>query len=125
MGVRRLAGSLPDYLPDFVPKGLKEQISSIMTDNSEPANRVKFYDDWCDKYDEDLVIVGNYTGHIKCVEAFLKLGLDRKVNILDLACSTGLRGLELNKKGYDMVDGLDHSIGMLDKSKERDIYKNY
>ena len=44
--VRRLAGSLPDYLPDFVPKGLKEQISSIMTDNSEPANRVKFYDDW-------------------------------------------------------------------------------
>ena len=24
-----------------------------------------------------------------------------------------------------MVDGLDHSIGMLDKSKERDIYKNY
>ena len=63
--VRRLAGSLPDYLPDFVPKGLKEQISSIMTDNSEPANRVKFYDDWCDKYDEDLVIVGNYTGHIK------------------------------------------------------------
>ena len=63
--VRRLAGSLPDYLPDFVPKGLKEQISSIMTDNSKPANRVKFYDDWCDKYDEDLVIVGNYTGHIK------------------------------------------------------------
>ena len=24
--VKRLAGSLPDYLPDFVPKGLREQV---------------------------------------------------------------------------------------------------
>jgi hypothetical protein len=61
--VKQLPDSLPDYLPDYVPH---EQISSIMVDNSEPANRVKFYH----KYDEDLVIVGNYMGHMKCVEAF-------------------------------------------------------
>merc|ERR1711963_682884 len=123
--VRRLAGSLPDYLPDFVPRGLKEQISSIMTDNSEPANRVKFYDDWCDKYDEDLVIVGNYTGHIKCVEAFLKLGLDRKVSILDLAAGTGLLGAEVGSHGYECVDGLDASLGMLGQSRKQTIYQDY
>lgn len=123
--VKRLVGSLPDYLPDFVPKGLKEQISTIMVDNSEPMNRVKFYDDWCDKYDEDLVIVGNYTGHIKCVEAFLKLGLDRKVNILDLAAGTGLLGAEVQTHGYDNIDGLDASLGMLGQARKQQIYQDY
>jgi len=123
--VKRLVGSLPDYLPNFVPDGLKEQISTIMVDNSEPMNRVKFYDDWCDKYDEDLVIVGNYTGHIKCVEAFLKLGLDRKVNILDLAAGTGLLGAEVQSHGYEHVDGLDASLGMLGQARKQQIYQEY
>ena len=70
--------------------GLKKQISDILVDNTDPANRIKFYDDWCDTYDEELVVVGNYTGHIKCVEAFLKLSLTRNISILDLACGTGL-----------------------------------
>ena len=39
--------------------------------------RIRFYDEWSDKYEEDLVMVGNYSGHIKCVEAFLELGLQR------------------------------------------------
>merc|ERR1719315_741581 len=108
-----------------VPTELKKQISSIMTDNSEPANRVKFYDDWCDKYDEDLVIVGNYTGHIKCVEAFLKLGLDRKVNILDLAAGTGLLGAEVQSHGYENIDGLDASLGMLGQARKQQIYQDY
>ena len=48
---------------------------------------------------EDLVVVGNYMGHIKCVEAFLELGLDRKVAILDLAAVTGLLGAEVTCRG--------------------------
>ena len=75
--VQRLVGSLPDYVDMEVSSALKKQISDILVDNSDPENRIKFYDDWCDKYDEDLVLVGNYTGHIKCVEAFLKLELNR------------------------------------------------
>ena len=74
---------------------LKKQISDILVDNSDPENRIKFYDDWCDKYDEDLVVVGNYTGHTKCVEAFLQLELNRNIAVLDLACGTGLLGAEV------------------------------
>merc|ERR1711971_561571 len=83
------------------------------------------YDDWCDKYDEDLVIVGNYTGHTKCVEAFLKLGLDRKVAILDLAAGTGLLGAEVGAHGYECVDGLDASLGMLGQARKQTIYQDY
>ena len=41
--------------------------------------RIRFYDEWSDKYEEDLVLVGNYSGHTKCVEAFLSLKLNRFV----------------------------------------------
>ena len=34
-----------------------------------------FSDEWSDE--EDLVLVGNYSGHTKCVEAFLSLQLNR------------------------------------------------
>jgi len=123
--VQRLVGSLPDYVNMEVPTELKKQISDILVDNSDPLNRVKFYDDWCDKYDEDLVIVGNYTGHIKCVEAFVKLGLNRNIAILDLAAGTGLLGSEVGKHGYDNVDGLDSSLGMLGQARKQSIYRDY
>jgi hypothetical protein len=42
-------------------------------------SRIRFYDEWSDKYEEDLVLVGNYSGHTKCVEAFLSLQLNRFV----------------------------------------------
>jgi len=123
--VKRLQGSLPDYVNQEVPRELKEQINSILVDTSDPLNNVKFYDDWCDKYDEDLVMVGNYTGHTKCVEAFLKLGLDRKVAILDLAAGTGLLGAEITSHGYENVDGLDSSLGMLGQARKQCIYQDY
>ena len=88
---------------------LSVAVSIVLCLNSNLSNIpfFQFYDDWCDKYDEDLVVVGNYTGHTKCVEAFLKLELDRKISVLDLACGTGLLGSEVASHGYELVDGLD------------------
>ena len=123
--VQRLVGALPDYVDMEVSNTLKKQISDILVDNTDPANRIKFYDDWADTYDEDLVVVGNYTGHIKCVEAFLKLDLNRNISILDLACGTGLLGEEVGKNGYELVDGLDGSLGMLGQARKQGIFRDY
>jgi len=123
--VQRLVGSLPDYVNMEVASELKKQISDILVDTSDPLNSIKFYDDWCDKYDEDLVVVGNYTGHIKCVEAFVQLGLNRNVAILDLAAGTGLLGTEVGKHGYELVDGLDASLGMLGQARKNATYRDY
>merc|ERR1711970_1438741 len=108
-----------------VASELKKQISDILVDTSDPLNSIKFYDDWCDKYDEDLVVVGNYTGHIKCVEAFVQRGLNRNVAILDLAAGTGLLGTEVGSHGYELVDGLDASLGMLGQARKAGIYRDY
>ena len=97
----------------------------MLTDDADPLNTVKFYDDWSAKYDDDLVVVGNYNGYVKCAEAFLKLGLDHQVQILDLAAGTGLLGAEIGSHGYCNIDGLDSSLGMLGKARSQGIFKNY
>jgi len=123
--VRRLAGRFPDYLDRPTPKELQEQIEQILVDDALPEHTVKFYDDWSEKYDDDLVIVGNYNGYVKCAEAFIKLGLDHQVCILDLAAGTGLLGAEIGRHGYCNIDGLDCSLGMLGQAKTQGIFKNY
>merc|ERR1711963_91794 len=122
--VKRLAGQFPDYLDRPTPKELQEQIEQMLVDDADPGQTAKFYDDWSEK-DDDLVVVGHYNGYVKCAEAFLKLGLDHQVSILDLAAGTGLLGAEIGRHGYTNIDGLDSSLGMLGKARSQGIFKNY
>jgi len=120
--VKRLAGRFPDYLETPTAPELSSQIEAALVDGADPTH---FYDAWSDKYEDDLVIVGNYNGYVKCAEAFFKLGLSHQVSILDLAAGTGLLGRELVSQGYVMIDGLDSSLGMLGQARKQGIFKNY
>jgi len=106
-------------------KELQEQIEQMLVDDADPEHTAKFYDDWSEKYDDDLVVVGNYSGFVKVAEAFIKLGLNHEVQILDLAAGTGLLGAEIGRHGYTNIDGLDSSLGMLGKARSQGIFKNY
>merc|ERR1712133_349616 len=97
----------------------------MLVDDADPEHTAKFYDDWSEKYDDDLVVVGNYSGFVKVAEAFIKLGLNHEVQILDLAAGTGLLGAEIGRHGYTNIDGLDSSLGMLGKARSQGIFKNY
>jgi len=120
--VQRLAGELPYFANMPVTCNLKQQIQHVLKDSTEKSQVIRFYDEWSPKYEEDLVLVGNYSGHTKCVEAFLELGLNRSVSILDLACGTGLLGEEIVKHGYVNIDGLDASLQMLGQARSKIIF---
>jgi len=122
--IKRLPGVLPYFADLGVSSELKSQITDILRDTTEPENRIRFYDEWSEKYEDDLLSeIGNYNGHSKCVEAFLELNLDRSVSILDLACGTGLLGAEVSKHGYENLDGLDASEQMLNQARKKSIFK--
>jgi len=124
--IKRLPGALPYFADRGVSSELKAQIADILKDTTEPENRIRFYDEWSEKYEDDLLNdVGNYNGHTKCVEAFLELGLNRFVSILDLACGTGLLGGEVVKHGYENLDGLDASLQMLLQARKKNIFKEH
>ena len=38
------------------------------------------------RYEDDMVIVGNYNGYVKCAEAFLRLGLSHQVSEKSFVC---------------------------------------
>ena len=45
-----------------------------------------FYDYYMTRYEDDMVIVGNYNGYVKCAEAFLRLGLSHQVSEKSFVC---------------------------------------
>ena len=49
-----------------------------------------------------MVMVGQYTGHVKLCQAFFKLRLPRSVEILDVSCHMASPGLV--KKGRPVAD---------------------
>ena len=55
-------GVLPSYLNKPVSKALEDSVTDILVDTADPETRVKFYDSWSEKYEEDLVVIGHYTG---------------------------------------------------------------
>ncbi len=82
----------------------------------------KYYDDWAENYDETLKL-WNYQAPKKSIK-FLKETLTIKPkNILDLACGTGLFGIEL-KKIYPKsnIYGSDISKKSLKISSGKKIY---
>ena len=82
----------------------------------------KYYDDWSKNYDETLKL-WNYQAPKKSIK-FLKETINIKpINILDLACGTGLFGSEL-KKIYSKVNiyGSDISKKSLKIALEKKIY---
>ena len=82
----------------------------------------KYYDDWSENYDETLKL-WNYQAPKKSIK-FLKETLTIKPkNILDLACGTGLFGIELQKiYPKSNIYGSDISKKSLKISSDKKIY---
>jgi len=123
--IKRLPGALPYFANRDVPESLKTHISHIVQDTTNEDVRIRFFDEWSEEYEDSMVIVGNYSGHIKCCEAFLSLNLNRCVQVLDLACGTGLLGDMIASHGYVNIDGLDSSLKMLDQARIKTCFKEH
>eukprot|EP00092_Neocalanus_flemingeri_P029965 GFUD01032534.1.p1 GENE.GFUD01032534.1~~GFUD01032534.1.p1 ORF type:complete len:207 (+),score=32.43 GFUD01032534.1:22-621(+) len=56
-------------------------------------------------------------------EQFIALGLDTGIEVLDVACGTGVVGEEIRAAGYENVDGLDPSQGYLNGAMAKGIFR--
>lgn len=82
----------------------------------------RLYDEWARDYDRHIWSTGNpyiaiATGmvgrHIQSFEA----------SILDAGCGTGNMAQVLHQMGYQKLDGLDPSAGMLAAAREKGVYQ--
>lgn len=82
------------------------------------------YSEWADKYDHDLLNEMGYKAPVaagRMLQDYLK---DKAARVLDAGCGTGIVGELLHQDGYLNIEGLDYSEQMLEKAREKAVYKN-
>lgn len=90
----------------------------------DPAVVENIYNDWAANYDSDVLAEAHgYVGPQVAVTALQKAGVASDAHLLDAGCGTGLVGVHLKAAGYDDVDGIDLSPGMLAQAAKTGSYK--
>ncbi len=88
--------------------------------NEQLADR---YDQWAEDYDSDLKDVFDWRSPGRAVE-FLAKYVSRESRILDAGAGTGLVGQALASLGYENLEAMDMSPGMLDQARKKGVYKD-
>lgn len=101
----------------------RKEIHDRVLNASSPEKLMAAYCEWADNYDGDLLGEMGYVAPM-ITSKLLQNYLDRKdARILDAGCGTGIVGELLHQDGYDNIEGLDYSQDMLNKAREKSIYK--
>jgi len=91
------------------------------TDNKLPIYKLtskdkvlKYYDNWTKnaQFNQDM-IEWEYTAPVNTVQLLDKYIHDKNIKILDAGCGSGLAGIELKKRGFTNIYGVDFSQSML------------
>ena len=81
---------------------------------------LKYYDEW-DSYEQDLMSLG-FFGPVACTALLFKY-VPSDAKILDVGCGPGNLGNHLKLFNFKNIYGLDGSQGMIERAKQRKIYK--
>ena len=107
-------------------KNTKSMISTIY-DTLHAADLVELehiYKNWAKKYEDDVINLAGYVGHLITSELLLRYLKDIQAKILDAGCGTGLVGEILNKNSFQNLIGVDFSQEMLNIAKQKNVYQS-
>ena len=107
-------------------KNTKSMISTIY-DTLHAADLVELehiYKNWAKKYEDDVINLAGYVGHLITSELLLSYLSNTQAKILDAGCGTGLVGEILNKNSFQNLIGVDFSQEMLNIAKQKNVYQS-
>ena len=107
-------------------KNTKRMISTIY-DTLHAADLVELehiYKNWAKKYEDDVINLAGYVGHLITSELLLSNLKDTQANILDAGCGTGLVGEILNNNEFKNLIGVDFSQEMLNIAMQKNVYQS-
>lgn len=81
------------------------------------------YAEWADRYDGDLLDEMGYVAPVIASKLLQEHLEDKDARILDAGCGTGIVGEVMSKDAYSNITGLDYSADMLEKAREKKVYK--
>ncbi len=89
--------------------------------DGDAQNVKQFYADWAMQYNQD-VNSAEYSGPVIAAQLLQQNLTDKKARILDAGCGTGLVGVELQRLGFNHVDGFDLSPEMAEFASASGAY---
>ena len=107
-------------------KNTNSMISTIY-DTLHAADLVELehiYKNWAKKYEDDVINLAGYVGHLITSELLLSYLRNTQTKILDAGCGTGLVGEILNKNSFQNLIGVDFSQEMLNIAKQKKVYQS-
>lgn len=82
------------------------------------------YDVWAKDYEQDLADMFGYISPERSMRVLVKY-VPTTAKILDVGCGTGLVGKLLHQQGYDNLEGMDLSTGMLVEARKTNVYNKF
>ena len=102
---------------------MAEKFLDKVYDITTAAETEALYDDWAASYDDEMRD-NTYMTPSRCAAALAQILHGPEAPILDFGCGTGLSGAALAGVGFQVIDGVDLSSGMLETAKERGVYRS-
>lgn len=87
-----------------------------------PEESLALYQDWARSYDATMLDGLSYVSPALLSDLLARSLADRRALTLDVGCGTGLAGLEMARRGYSRLHGLDVSPDMRAAAEARGIY---
>lgn len=87
-----------------------------------PQETESHYKNWAATYDAEVEDHG-YATPGRVAAALWSVHPHPETPILDFGCGTGLSGQALSAVGFEIIDGMDPTLKMLDEAKAKGVYK--
>lgn len=99
-----------------------DAIDAALHLDGDPENVRQFYEEWARTYNLDTTD-SDYTGPAVSARLLQQYLPDTDSQLLDAGCGTGLVGLELQKLGFERIDGFDLSEAMAELARNTGSYQ--
>jgi predicted TPR repeat methyltransferase len=99
-----------------------DAIDAALKLDGDPRNLKQYYEDWAQSYNLD-VSGAEYDGPSVATRLLDRYLPDKRAELLDAGCGTGLVGVELSALGYCHIDGFDLSASMVAQAVATGSYR--
>ncbi|XP_026173033.1 methyltransferase-like protein 27 [Mastacembelus armatus] len=91
----------------------------------DPEQRMKFYDSWAATYEQDSEVMNYRAPHLVVDSLNANYSGNREeVQVLDVACGSGLAAKLMFEVGFRNFVGVDGSKGMLEQAEKTGLYQD-